>query len=180
MNSRSLLAAAFVAFCLLLGGLALHRQIAAHPMAPDTGQSNGVSGEEIPPDFLGQPVNKKTWHIARGAQRQAVVSSIQAQLNAFRAGDAETAMRYQSRSLRRRFPDPEAFVQMVRSRYPEFGHCRAARFGPVWTDADGQHADVTVTARGENGFLAQGEYEMIRGREAYRVAGVQGGERVQE
>ena len=178
MTSRSLSAVAFVALCLLLSGLVLHRQIAAHPLAPPVAANEMPPDEQIPPAFLGEPVDRRTWHVVGGAERRDVISSIQGQLDALRAGDAATVMRFQSRSLRERFPSPEAFVQMVQAHYPEFGHCRSARFGPVWTDTDGQHADVAVTVRGEDGLLAQGEYEMIRGRDAYRVAGVQGGGRV--
>jgi len=36
MKSRTLAGPFFVAFCLLLCGLVLHRQIAAHPLPPDT------------------------------------------------------------------------------------------------------------------------------------------------
>ncbi len=174
MNTRSLSALAFVALCLALGGLALHRQIAAHPLPPEAEQE----GERIPSAAQGQEVDKHTWHIATGAERRAVTDSIQSQLDGFRTGNATQAMKYQSEGLRHRFSSPQSFLQMIQSHYPEFGHCRTARFGPVWTDHSGQYANVIVTVRGEDGFLAQGDYLLVREAEGYRVAGVNGGGRV--
>lgn len=174
MNSRNLSILGFVALCLLLSGWVLRRQIAAHPRP----QKADESQEQIPPAFLGQPVDPLTWHVATGPERQPVLRSIQGQLAAFRANDSGQAMFYQSRGLRRNFQSAAAFTKIIRSRYPEFGHCRSAQFGPVWLDAAHQHADVTVTVQGEDGYLARGAYWLVRENGLYRVAGVEGGGRL--
>ena len=177
MTTRSLLAALFVALCLALSGLVLHRQIAAHP-APDIRQDAGSGGEQFPPDFLGPDGDKLLWHTADRAESKPVLAAIQGQLDAFRAGNARQAMQYQSEGLRRNFPSPEAFLAMIRSHYPEFGQCRSAEFGPVLMDTARQHAYVLVIVEGKDGFQAQGYYFLLREGGVYRVAGVQGGERV--
>ena len=179
MTSRSLSVIAFVALCLVLSALVLHRQIAAHPASPEIPQETEQADKPIP-NFPGRAVDQRTWHIANGVGRSLVIASIQDQLNGLRGGDAQEAVKYQSRRLRRNFSSPEAFLQMIQTHYPEFGHCRAARYGPVWADPTGQYADVIVTVRGENDLLARGDYLMVREDGLYRVAGVSGGGRIPE
>lgn len=174
MDSRRAAAAVFVALCLGLSGLALHRQIAAHPAPPE-----GIlpSESEVTASLrdFGRPLDKKTWHVAAGPPRSEALTVIQTQLAAFRTGDADKAMFYQSRSARSNFHSAEEFVTMILYFYPEFGHARSVQFGPLWMNPTEQYADVTVTVRGENGRLARGYYQLIREAAGYRVASVQGG-----
>ena len=187
MASRPLPAFLFVAACLLLSGLVMRRQIAAHPRPPaeravDPRQGSpgypGYPGQggfppSLPPEMTGQPVDKHTWHVLEGPNRESVVAPIQAQLAAFRKNDAQEIMRYQ-RHGPFRFP-PGAFLDRVLDLSPVFAQSRAARFSTVWADPDGQHADVHVSVQGGNGRAAEGLYEMVRQDGQYRVAVFQGG-----
>jgi len=156
MNSRPILAALFVLLCLGLSSLVLRQQFAAHPAPVEISQTAERSESEMPPRFPGQRRDNGTWRPATPQERQAVTASIQTQLQALSVGDSRIASVYQSQEMRRVFPSPKAFTAMVRANYPQFGHCRHAQFGPVWTDRAGQHANVLVTATGEDGQTAQG------------------------
>ena len=175
MTSRTLSAAAFVVLCLALSGLILRRQMAAHPV-PHT-QPGQERGDAQSPFFSSLP-NRGGWHVAAESTRKAVTASIQGQLDALRDGDGPKAVSYQSLGLRRSFGSPQGFIDGIRRGYPEFGYCRAARFGPVWTDKTARFAEVDVTVQGEDGRTAQGDYQMVREAGGYRVAGVLGGRAV--
>ena len=184
MDTRRLLIVAFVALCLGLSGALLRRQLAAHP-APHEEREFQMSPEMVKRYHdaesasaladPGRPVDKHTWHLATGKARNAVLSVIAVQLKAFREGDAKTAMFYQTQAMQHRFDSAQAFQTMIVSQYPEFGHNRAADFGPVLIDPTGKYADVIVTVRGENGRRARGDYWMLREQGGYRAASVQGG-----
>src|SRR5262249_277065 len=57
---------------------------------------------------------------ATDAERQAAIASIDHQLRAFRTGDYERAIFYQSTLLRQNFTSAEGFRRMMERRYPEF------------------------------------------------------------
>jgi hypothetical protein len=163
MNKRRMIVAVvFVALCIGLSGLLLRRQITAHPKPPRM-------------DILSTKPDPNIWHVETGAVKKAVTGSIQAQLVAIRAGDANKAIYYQSSGLRRHFATPQQFVQSITRNYPEFGHSRSAEFGPVWVDKTGNYAQLVVTSRGENGRRARGYYLMVREDGVFRVSGVEGG-----
>lgn len=174
MNLRRAAPALFAALCLGLSGLVLRRQIAAHPVprtAAAPGEPDGFKGfgdHGLSPG----PLPDKTWHVAAGPMRRAVLATVGDQLAAIRAGNAERAWSYQSRDLHRNFASAQQFEQMIQSGYPEFGHARSEAFGPVGMDPTGTRAAVTVTVRGENGRLARGYYQLIREDGGYKVAGV--------
>ena len=184
MKLRSVTPVVFTILCLALSGLVLRRQIAAHPRLT----SERTSGEhrtampqwgnyppnQYPLEWTGLPVDKRSWHIAEGARRVAAIDCIQGQLNAFRAGDSVAAISFMRRQKDRHFP-PQLFQDRIQEMAPEFGHSRSASYGPVWTDREGQHADVFVQVVGENGELARGTYKLIRQDGVYRVAGLRGG-----
>ena len=174
-KKRQLLAVVFVALCLSLSGLLLHRQMAAHP-APLEAATHLPAGFLYPgTESAAQFAAPKFLHTATGPVQKAVIHSITAQLAAIRAGDADKAIFYQSTGLRRNFPTPQAFVQSITIHYPEFGHSRSAQFGPMVMDTTADHAAVAVTVLGENGRWARGDYRMVKEEGVYKVAGVLGG-----
>ena len=175
MTSRTLPATAFVVLCLVLSGLILRRQMAAHPILPTPQEQS-----EPQPPFQGAPSHRGTWHVAAEPTRKAVTASIQGQLDALRDGDGPKAVAYQSLGLRHGFGSPEGFVSGIRREYPEFGYFRSAHFGPVWTDNAARFAEVIVTVHGANGRTARGDYQMVKEAGGYRVAGVLGGRPTQE
>ena len=184
MTLRSVTPIVFTVLCLALSGLVLRRQMAAHPRPPEERIAEehrsemprwrGYRQSQLPPELIGLPVDKRTWHIAREETRAAVVHCIQGQLDAFRAGDSVAAMSFMRHRKDRHFP-PQMFEDRIQEMAPEFGHARMAEYGPVWTDKGGRHADVFVNVVGENGRLAQGTYKLIRQDGVYRVAGLEGG-----
>lgn len=67
----------------------------------------------------------------------AVRAVIQAQLDAFAAGDAVAAFSYAAPGIRRQFGTPESFVAMVRSAYPVVWRPAAVSFHHnEWTEGD--------------------------------------------
>ena len=171
----------FVALCLGLSALVVRRQIAAHPAprivaAPEEPlEPEELSGPGERP-YPGQPVDPKTWHVLTGPERSRVLNAVLGQLAAFRTGDADKAMFYQSTGLRRKFRSPGEFERMIVAEYPEFGHSRAVQCGPVWADPTGRFAYVVVTVLGANGHKARGGYELVQEEVGYKVAGVAGGQ----
>ena len=153
----------FAALCLGLSGLVLRRQIAAHP-------------PPAPPPAPTPRPSPPPAHVAGGAARRAVLDTVLGQLAALRAGDADKALSYQSRGLRRNFGSAAQFTRMIVTHYPEFGRSRAADCGPVLTDPTGRYATVVVTVTGEDGRRARGYYQLLREDGVYRVAGVVGGQ----
>jgi hypothetical protein len=174
MNLRRAAPVVFVALCLGLSALVLRRQIAAHPVSRTIAAPGEPAGREGPVD-PGQPASLKGWHVAAAPARRAAQATVASQLAAIRAGNADGAWFYQSRSLRRNFPSAQAFVKMIARGYPEFGHAISEEFGPVWVNPAGDHAAVTVMVRGENGHLARGYYLLVREDGGYKVAAVGGG-----
>ena len=155
MKSRPIVAAFFVALCLLLCGLILRRQIAAHPLPP-------VSERHFDGDPQDLWSGLQGGHVAAPAMTAQVRQTVQGQLTAMRDGDGLKAMSYQSRAMRRMSGNPGQFEQHIVSEYPEFGHCRHAHFWPVWTDKTGKMAWMVVIAEGKNGHHARGIYQMVQ------------------
>ena len=59
----------------------------------------------------------------------AIQAVINQQLNAFRAGDATTAESFASPGIREKFPDPSAFMGMVRQAYGALVAPKSTHFG---------------------------------------------------
>ena len=112
---------------------------------------------------------------AKTAERQAAISSIQAQLKAFGRDDYKTAVTYQSAGLRKNFPSAEAFRAMMVQTYPEFAHYKTVTFGPAQSDPTGTHVAILATVTGQDGVKVRAVYLMVREAKIYRVEGVAGG-----
>ncbi len=153
----------FVAASLLFAALIV-RQGRPHLLPPAQGQ--------------GQAEGDPRGHApeASPAERKAAVSAIQAQLDAFRKGDFSTAIRYQSEGLKRQFPSPAAFRQMMQTEYPAFLHFRSVTFRGARTPDGGGHLFVLVLLQQADGSLTRAVYLMVREGSVYRVDGVGGGE----
>lgn len=112
---------------------------------------------------------------AKPAERQAAISSIQAQLKAFERDDYKTAVTYQSAGLKKNFPSADAFRAMMVRTYPEFAHYKTVTFGPAQSDAAGTHLAILATVTGQDGVMRHAVYLMVREAKVYRVEGVAGG-----
>ena len=165
MKSRPIAAAFFVALCLLLCGLILRRQIAAHPVPLDAAPHFGEEAHGFSPGMLDM-------HLAAPPIARQAHQAVQGQLKALHDGDGVAAISYQSHRMRERFNSPAQFEQMMDVQYPEFGHCRRALYGPVWTDKTQQFARADVIVVGENGHRARGEYFLIREDGQFKIGGV--------
>ena len=175
MKTRPVVAAVFVVCCLLLCGLILRHQIAAHPLPPETAQTfdgntgNGNAGAGGRRFWMGmdgwQPVSP-----ALGALAHEAVAG---QLSALKAGDGPKAWTYQSRGLRQNFSSPALLMQIISRRYPEFLHYRRVEYGPMMTDKSGQEVRALVRLEGESGDRIQAIYMLVREAGDFKVSGVQ-------
>lgn len=172
MDSRRIVAAVFVAFCLAFSGLALHHQIAAHPPPLEADLSNEHAIDVYAREY-GRSIDKTTWHVVGESMRRVVFSTIQSQLAAFRQGDNSKAFFYQTRSSRSQYHSAAIFVHSVLRSRPEFGHARRVQFGPLWMDPAQEFAGVTVTVQDENGRQARRDYKMLQEEGIYRIVSVQ-------
>jgi hypothetical protein len=100
--------------------------------------------------------------------RKAVISVIDAQLSAFRAGEMAAAYGYAAASLRAQ-TSLRAFVAIVQMNYPEIWMNKRAEYGLVRDD--GSRARVLVQVFAEEGNAAF-EYVLIRERGGWRVGSI--------
>jgi hypothetical protein len=100
--------------------------------------------------------------------KQAIVAVIEAQLAAFRAGDAARAYAFAAAELRAQKPLP-AFAAIVEQSYPEIWRSERAEFGIV-RDGDGR-ATVTVQVFGRENAAAY-DYTLQREAAGWRIIGV--------
>jgi len=89
---------------------------------------------------------------------QAVIS---AQIDAFRADDGAAAYGYASPSIRRIFPNPEIFMDMVRRGYQPVYRPQSYSFGQTGTAADGRPFQK-VTLIGPDGLTYEAIYSFER------------------
>lgn len=129
----------------------------------------------ILPAAFGQDLLSAKMRPAKAAERQAAITSIQAQLKAFGRGDYKTAVTYQSAGLKRNFPSTEAFREMMVRTYPEFAHYKTVTFGPAQADPAGVHLAILASVTGQDGITVKAVYLMVREGKVYRVEGVAGG-----
>ena len=164
MNTRPVAAAFFVVFCLLLCGLILRRQIAAHPLPPDTGQQGyGQQGMWT----------EQNWQPAPPAVAKQAQNVVQAEIAALRGGDAAKAMSYGSQDRRQRFPDPSQFLQLMRERHPEMQENGGVRYGPVGIDPSGQNAWAIVLLRGWGGEPTRDDFLLVHEGSTFKISRIQ-------
>ena len=170
MKTR-LLAAVFVVCCLLLCGLILRRQIAAHPLPPETAERSegGRDGRGQGRFWMGMP----GWQPASPADSALAYQTVAGQIAALKAGDGPKAWSYQSRSLRRRFSSPAQLMQVIAGQYPEFLHPRRVKYRPVFTDKSGQTAHAAILLEDNDGNRAWEDYLLVREDGQFKVGGVQ-------
>jgi hypothetical protein len=100
--------------------------------------------------------------------KREVVAVVEAQLAAFRAGDAARAYTFAAAELRAQKPLP-AFVAIVEQNYPEIWRSERAEFGIV-RDGEGR-ATVTVQVFGRENAAAY-DYTLQREAAGWRIIGV--------
>ena len=167
MNTRPVAAAFFVVFCLLLCGLILRRQIAAHPLPPDAGRQGG-SGQDI-------WTEQQNWPPAPPSTAKQVRDVVRAEIAALGGGNAAKAMAYRSRFQRQRFSDPNLFLQFVRERHPEIMRDRVVRFGPVQADPAGENAWTMVWMEGPGGERSQSGFVLGREDGLFKISRIYSG-----
>ena len=96
MKTRPVAAAFFVICCLLLCGLILRRQIAAHPLPPETAQGGIISRTRS----AGFPPSGYAGNFAVRPPRDPDRVAVQGQMKAFHGGDGFKAVSYQSHTMR--------------------------------------------------------------------------------
>ncbi len=165
------LASVFVVCCLLLCGLILRRQIAAHPLPPETDQrfEAGRDGQGQGRFWMGM----EGWRPATPAVSTLAHAVVSGQVAAVQAGDGPKVWGYQSRSLRRRFTTPSQLMQIIAGQYPEFIHPRSVTYEPVFTDKSGQAAVAAVLLEDGNGNQVRDDYLLVREDGQFKVGGVQ-------
>lgn len=168
MNSRPVAATFFVVFCLLLCGLIVRRQIAAHPLPPDTGHQRNGQGSG------GQdPWTERNWQPAPPALAKQVQGMVQAEIAALRGGNAPKAMSYGSQARRQRFPDPAQFLQIMQEHHPELWEDHTVRYGPVGIDQEGQNAWAIALLRNRSGERRRDDFLLVREGGAFKINRIQ-------
>ncbi|HEX8236234.1 MAG TPA: DUF4864 domain-containing protein [Abditibacteriaceae bacterium] len=157
---------------LIMAGMLLaigaYRLRSISSVAPRRGASGPNVQQNVPP----APVQ---WRAATSAERKAAITSVTAQLDAFRANDYQKAATYQSAGLRATFGSVEAFRKAITGSYPQFASYKQARFGTARADAKGTYVALPISLTGRDGVTVRALYLMVLENKAYRVAGVQGG-----
>ena len=178
MKTR-LLAAVFVVCCLLLCGLILRRQIAAHPLPPETARhSFRGSGDQQEQERFLRGIDG--WKPASPALAALADEVVEGQIAALKAGDGPKAWGYGSRSLHRQFSSPAQFMQSIAVNYPEFAHPRQVLPGPVLADLSGQQVQALILLEGDNGNQIRADYHLVREDGQFKVGGVETRPRLEE
>jgi hypothetical protein len=100
--------------------------------------------------------------------KKEIVAVIEAQLAAFRKGDAAKAYAFSATALRQQKP-LRAFAMIVKDSYPEIWANTGAEFGIVRDDGERARLLVHVTAKkGEATY----DYFMLKERAGWRIEGV--------
>ena len=102
----------------------------------------------------------------------AIVETIQGQLNAFRDDDFATAFTYASPGIKGMFRTPERFGEMVRSGYPMVWRPAEVRFLELRTHPPGGKVQ-RVMIIDKSGALHLLDYLMIQTEAGWQIAGVQ-------
>ena len=105
------------------------------------------------------------------ADAAAIRSTIERQIDAFRADDGERAFGFADASIRAMFGDPARFMAMVREGYAMFYRPRRFEFAETVERPDGYAQAVEFD--GLDGTSALAVYEMRRQPDgSFRIAGV--------
>lgn len=111
------------------------------------------------------------WPMAVPAQENEIAATIDAQMQAFTARDAEKAFSYASPMIRGMFGTPQNFAAMVQQGYPMVWTPQGFRMLELRTIAGALWQRVHVTdARGKGWFL---DYQMIETPDGWKINGVQ-------
>jgi hypothetical protein len=121
------------------------------------------------------PAREEYWSLASVAQRRQAVSIVRAQLDAFKKGDYQRALSYQSSGLRHNFMSARDFRRIIRSSYAHFAEHRSVSFGTVRFNKRNQMLSVPITLLGDDGILVRARYWMVREGNTYRIQTVSGG-----
>lgn len=127
------------------------------------------------PSAKGQEPASAPTRPAKAVERLAAISSVQAQLQAFRKDDYKTAVSYQSAGMRHKFTSLAVFRTMMLKVYPEFAHSKSVRFGPANCDATGLHLAIPAAVTGQDGITVNALYLLVREGKVYHIEGVAGG-----
>ena len=110
------------------------------------------------------------WADPGDADRAAIQSVIQQQLNAFQADDGRAAFALASPGIRQQFGDPDTFMALVRQGYPMVYRPRETHFGAL-AEEDGRIVQK-VAFVGPDGVLVTALYMMEREPDgSWRIAG---------
>ena len=156
-KARPIAATLFVVCCLLLCGLILRRQIAAHPLPPEAAAGRFGSGADRQ-----QYEGEQGWQTASASNVKQTRAAIKGQLTALRAGDAAGAAVFQSRRLSGRFGSSTDFLRIIQARRPELVGWKSLDFGPVQTDSAGRYARSIVWLQGKAGDRTPALFLLIR------------------
>lgn len=96
---------------------------------------------------------------ARAGDEGALRSLIEGQIAAFRAGDAAAAYSYAAPKIRKIFPTPDRFMQMVQRGYPPVIGPRAVSFGLLRETSRGPVQEVYLTDANGTDWLALYTFE---------------------
>lgn len=91
--------------------------------------------------------------------RHAFERIISGQIDAFRADDGPRAYGYAAPMIKRIFPRPDLFMDMVMKGYPQVYRPQSFRFGEATTDPAGRPIQ-RVTIVGPDGFTYEAIYTM--------------------
>lgn len=119
------------------------------------------------------PAPPPTWKTATPAQRSAAAAPIRAQLDAFKRGEWDKAISYQSATLKQNFASTAEFRAMMETAYPHFIHFKSIEFGAA--RALGPMIEIAIELTGNDGAKVSAIYSMVKEEAGYRVDGVSGG-----
>ena len=91
----------------------------------------------------------------------AIRATIQSQIEAFKADDAEAAFAHASPGIQRMFGDPKTFMRMVQEGYAPVYRPRSVEFGDLVRE-EGRLVQL-VRVVGPDGVVVMAHYPMIQG-----------------
>ena len=107
---------------------------------------------------------------AQDDEARAAERVVMRQLQAFRAGDYDTAYTFAATVIRQAF-DRVAFERMVRTGYPEIAHSTQAVVSKHETTVDDRRY-ITLRILGSNGVRIVATYELVREGTDWRISAV--------